>query len=160
RPEVLPVGPTDGLSGVDSRRVTLQGDWRRVLISPGGVRFEPFIDARADVYSISDLPTLGGLDNETITRSRATAGLDVSYPLIKRLGSGADLIVEPLVQVSVATEADLDPRVPYEDAQTFELDETSLFRVDRLPGYDAYEGGARLTAGARTTIRWDEVRTA
>lgn len=160
RPEIIPVGPTAGLSGVDTRRATLQADWRRVFISPGGVRFEPFIDARADVYSISDLPTLAGLDDETITRSRATAGIDISYPLIKRLGSGADLIVEPLMQVSVATKADLDPRIPVEDVQTFELDETSLFRVDRLPGYDVYEGGARLTAGARTTIRWDEVRTA
>jgi LPS-assembly protein len=100
------------------------------------------------------------MDDASITRSRVTAGLDVSYPLIKRLGAGADVIVEPLAQLSVSNRAKLDPRIPIEDTQTFELDETSLFRVDRLPGYDAYEGGARLTAGARTTLRWDEGRTA
>lgn len=160
RPEYAVLGSTDGLSGVDSRRVTLQGDWRRVFISPGGVRFEPFLDTRADFYSISDLPTIAGMDDATITRSRVTAGIDVSYPLIKRLGAGADLIVEPLAQLSVSNKPNLDPRIPLEDTQTFELDETSLFRVDRLPGYDAYEGGARLTAGARTTLRWDEGRTA
>ncbi|MDB5420271.1 MAG: Organic solvent tolerance protein, partial [Brevundimonas sp.] len=160
RPEYVAVGPTAGLSGVDSRRVTLQGDWRRVFISPGGVRFEPFVDTRADFYSVSDLPTIAGMDDATITRSRVTAGIDVSYPLIKRLGAGADLIIEPLAQLSVSNKPNLDPRIPFEDTQTFELDETSLFRVDRLPGYDAYEGGARLTAGARTTLRWDEGRTA
>lgn len=160
RPEYAMFGSVAGLSGVDSRRVTLQGDWRRVLISPGGVRFEPFLDTRADFYAISDLPTFAGMDDASITRSRVTAGLDVSYPLIKRLGAGADVIVEPLAQLSMSNRAKLDPRIPIEDTQTFELDETSLFRVDRLPGYDAYEGGARLTAGARTTLRWDEGRTA
>ena len=160
RPEYVALGPTDGLSGVDSRRVTLQADWRRVFVSPGGVRFEPFVDTRADFYSVSDLPTIAGMADATVTRSRVTAGVDVSYPLIKRLSATSDIIIEPLAQLSVSNKADLDPRIPFEDTQTFELDETSLFRVDRLPGYDAYEGGARLTAGARTTLRWDEGRTA
>ncbi|CAN5424124.1 LPS-assembly protein LptD [soil metagenome] len=160
RPEVVAVGPTAGLGGVDSRRVTLQSDWRRVFVSPGGVRFEPFIDTRADFYAVSDLPPMLGEDNATITRGRATAGIDVSYPLIRRLSATSDIIVEPLAQLSISNKPNLDSRIPIEDGQTFELDETSLFRVDRLPGYDAYEGGARLTAGARATLRWDEGRTA
>ena len=47
--------------------------------------------------------------------------------------------------------------IPFE---TIELDESSLFRIDRFPGYDLYEGGARLTAGARATLRWSEGRKA
>jgi LPS-assembly protein len=160
RPEILPTGPTAGLSGVDSRRVTLQGEWRRAFISPAGVRYEPFVDLRADFYSVSDLPPMLGEDNASLSRGRATAGLDVSYPLVKRLKGDALLILEPLAQVSVSNKADLDPRIPIEDTQTFELDETSLFRIDRLPGYDFYEGGARFTAGARMTLTWDETRRA
>ena len=160
RPQVVATGPTAGLSGVDSRRITLQGDWRRVFITPGGVRVEPFVDARFDAYAIADLPPMMGLDDASITRGRATAGVDVSYPLIRRLSATSDLILEPLAQLSISNKASLDPRIPIEDTQTFELDQSSLFRVDRLPGYDLYEGGARLTAGARATLRWDEVRTA
>jgi len=147
-------------NGVDSQRVTLQGDWRRVFISPGGVRYEPFVDARSDFYAVSDLPPILSLETETLTRARLTGGIDVSYPLIRRLSATSDIIVEPLAQLSVSNKPDLDPRIPIEDTQTFELDETSLYRVDRLPGYDVYEGGARLTAGMRTTLRWDEGRTA
>ncbi|CAN5162293.1 LPS-assembly protein LptD [soil metagenome] len=163
----LPVLRLDGLAalptttgGVDSRRVTFQTDWRRVFISPGGVRYEPFIDARADFYAVSDLPAILGSEDTTITRGRVTAGIDVSYPLIRRISATSDLILEPLAQLSVANKPDLDRRIPNEDSQTFELDETSLFRVDRIPGYDLYEGGARLTAGARATLRWDQGRTA
>lgn len=160
RPEIIPTGSTLGLPGVDSRRITGQAEWRKTMISPIGVRWEPFVDVRADLYSISDLPPLLGLDDEVIGRSRATAGMDVSYPLIKRLGEGADLILEPMAQISVSTRSDLDPRIPIEDGHTLELDETSLFSIDRFPGYDLYEGGARFTAGARATLRWDEGRQA
>src|SRR5690606_4899513 len=55
---------------------------------------------------------------------------------------------------------ELDPRIPNEDSQTLELDESSLFRTDRFPGYDLLEGGLRLTAGARATLRWGRGRQA
>ncbi len=160
RPEIIPVGSTLGLPGVDSRRVSGQAEWRRTLISLNGVRWEPFVDVRADLYSVSDLPPLTGLPEEAITRGRATAGLDLGYPLIRRVGPRADLILEPMAQLSISTDPDLDTRVPVEDSQTLELDESSLFRIDRFPGYDLYEGGVRVTAGVRATLRWNEGRQA
>lgn len=159
RPTVIPATPTADMPGVDSRRITGQADWRRVVTSAAGVRWEPFVDLRADVYSIGDLPGFAGDDTDTIARGRATAGLDISYPLIRQF-SGGDLIVEPVVQMSISTDADLDPRIPNEDSQTLELAESSLFRIDRFPGYDLYEGGLRLTAGTRATLHWDEGRQA
>ena len=160
RPEIIPVGPALGLPGVDSRRISGQAEWRRTLISPLGVRWEPFIDVRADLYSVGDLPPMLGQDEVMISRGRATAGLDISYPLFRRVGPGANLIVEPAAQFSASTTPDLDPRIPIEDSQTLELDESSLFRTDRFPGYDLYEGGPRLTIGARASLRWDEGRQA
>ena len=160
RPEVIPPGPVAGLPGVDTRRVTGEAEWRRTLISPLGVRWEPFIDLRTDLYSVEDLPPMMGLEDGAITRGRATAGLDISYPLFRRVGPGADLILEPSAQLSASTRSDLDPRIPVEDSQTLELDETSLFQIDRFPGYDLYEGGLRLTVGGRATLRWNEGRQA
>ena len=160
RPQAIPAGPTAGLPGVDSRRISGQAEWRRALISPLGVRWEPFVDVRADLYSIGDLPPMLGLEAEAFSRGRATAGIDVSYPLIRRMGGDADLILEPMAQLSISTDPDLDPRIPNEDSQTLELDESSLFRIDRFPGYDLVEGGLRLTAGARATFRWGQGRQA
>ena len=160
RPELLPTS-TVGVGGVDTRRVTGQFEWRRALISPLGVRWEPFVDGRADVYSVGDLPPVLGVDPDdaTLSRTRLSAGVDVSYPLIRRTAE-ADIILEPVAQLSVSTAPDLDPRIPNEDAQIVELDESSLFRMDRFSGYDLLEGGARFTAGGRATIRWAEGRSA
>jgi LPS-assembly protein len=158
-PEILP-SAVDDLAGVDSRRITGQLEWRRALIAPNGMRWEPFVDARVDAYSIADLPPMLGVEeDETLSRTRLSAGIDVSYPLVKRTAN-ADIILEPVAQLSVSTDPDLDPRIPNEDSQTVELDETSLFRMDRFPGYDLVEGGVRFTAGGRATIRWAENRSA
>lgn len=160
RPEFIPPPPTDDLPGVDSRRTTAQLEWRRPLISAMGLRWEPFVDARLDAYSIDDLPPMMGVEDATVTRSRATAGVDVTYPLIRRLSSSADIVLEPMAQISVSTASDLDPRIPNEDSQQVELDASTLFRVDRFPGFDLYEGGARFTAGGRATMNWGEGRSA
>ncbi|MGX5635439.1 LPS-assembly protein LptD [Brevundimonas diminuta ATCC 11568] len=159
-PELIPGGSTDGLPGVDSRRITGQAEWRRAMISPIGIRWEPFVDLRADVYSVDDLPPAMGVENDIYTRTRASAGVDVSYPLYRRLSASSDLILEPMAQVSISNKADLDRRIPNEDSQITELDHLSLFRMDRFPGYDLLEGGLRFTAGARATLHWDEVRSA
>ncbi|WP_240387264.1 LPS-assembly protein LptD [Brevundimonas naejangsanensis] len=159
-PELIPPGPTEGLPGVDSRRVTGQAEWRRTLISPLGVRWEPFVDLRADFYSVGDLPPSLGIDDVNHARARTSAGVDISYPLYRRLSASSDLILEPMAQLSISNKADLDPRIPNEDSQVTELDHLSLFRIDRFPGYDLLEGGLRFTAGARATLRWDEVRSA
>ncbi len=149
-----------GVPGVDSRRLTLQGEWRRVLFAPMGLRYEPFVDARLDAYSISDLPTtLGGDVDVTVTRGRVAAGLDVSYPLIRRF-EDADLTIEPMAQFVAATRADNDPRIPNEDSQAVDLEEATLFRMDRFAGRDLMEGGLRMTLGARATLRWDNGRNA
>lgn len=143
---------TPGLPGVDSRRASARFDWRRPRITSWGLRWEPFLTGRADAYSISDLgPTA---DDETVTRSHATVGLDLRYPLIRQFDNGADVVLEPMLQVSASPDAELDPRVPNEDSQFIDLDQETLFRDDRFPGWDRYEGGVRVTAGGRATVRW------
>lgn len=160
-PEAIPPGDPPyadpAYPGVDSRRVSLEMDWRRALIAPVGLRYEPFLNARFDAYSVEDLP-LG--DDGTYTRAHVTAGLDVSFPLIRRFANGSDLILEPMVQVAVSPSADLDPNIPNEDSHVVELEESTLFRADRFPGFDLFEGGARLTLGGRATYNWDGGRHA
>lgn len=157
-PDYLVSGPTDGLPGVDSRRASAELDWRRVITTRGGLRLESFAVARGDVYSISELTP--GAEDETVARAHATLGLDVRYPLIRRFAGGSSLTLEPMAQIALSPDADIDPRVPNEDSQYLELDETTLFQENKFPGYDLYEGGARLSLGGRARYEWDTGRYA
>lgn len=142
--------------GVDSRRATVQAEWRSSLFTPQGLRLDPFLSVRGDYYSLSDLAA--GKD-ASIGRSLATAGLEARYPLARRAGE-ATVVVEPIAQLVASPRRRPDPRIPNEDSQSLAFDESDLFRPDRFSGFDLYESGARLNVGARATVTWDDGRWA
>ncbi len=162
--------PAVRLPGLDSARVTGEADWRRTFTSVGGLRVEPFANVRADAYRIQDILTGVGsaTRKDEMTRALATGGVDISYPLFRRVGS-ASVILEPLAQVVASPNAkqvvigrDAAGEAIYlnEDSVAFEFDETTLFRPNKFPGYDLYEDGVRLNVAGRASVTWDDGRRA
>lgn len=144
--------------GIDTRRATLEADWRRSITTDGGVRIEPFLFARGDVYSVSDLPA-GPLVDGNASRGIATAGVDISWPFI-RVDGGTTTVVEPIIQIALSPDTRRDPLIQNEDSLGFEFDYTNLFAVQRFPGFDLYEGGQRVNVGVRTSFDWGGGRNA
>ena len=142
-------------AGADSRRATAEADWRRAFTLNSGFRLEPFTLVRGDAYSIGGehLAATDTWRTGEYGRGYATAGIDISYPLIRPLGGGA-LLVEPLAQLVVSNESDRSEEIPNEDSLSFEFDETTLFEANKFPGFDRFEGGLRLNTGVRTTATW------
>lgn len=163
------VGDVAGLrtAGLDSRRATGELDWRASWTSTStGLRVEPFALARADAYSLSDLP--GGVGNKGISRALAVLGADVSLPMYRRVGD-ATVVLEPLLQfaaspdakqIVVGTDSAGAPIYLNEDSIAFEFDETTLFRANKFPGFDRFEDGVRINAAGRASILWDDGRRA
>jgi LPS-assembly protein len=156
--------------GINSRRLTGELDWRRAITTAAGLRVEPFVDLRADGYSLNDIPTgvKGGLRSQNTSRGLAVAGANISYPLYRRWDQAA-VVLEPLAQVAVSPGAHQvvigrdsagQPIYFNEDSIAFEFDETTLFRPDKFPGYDLYEDGARLNVAGRASVLWDDGRQA
>ena len=143
--------------GIDSRRATLQGDWRRSLTLSNGLRVEPFLSARADLFNVAH-SQVGSL-NSTVGRVFGTLGANLSYPLIRQVGP-VSYIFEPLAQIAISPNTKQDPRIPNEDSTVFEFDETNLFQTNRSPGFDLYQGGQSLTLAGRATAMLDDGRSA
>ncbi|MDP3174743.1 MAG: LPS assembly protein LptD, partial [Phenylobacterium sp.] len=155
-------------AGVDSRRVTAAADWRSSFTSSGGLRVEPFANVRLDGYSLGDLPSGVRTSSSSVSRGLAVAGADITWPFVRRL-SDATVVLEPIAQIALSPSArriivgrtaagapiDLD-----EDSLAFEFDESNLFRANKFPGFDLYEDGVRLNAGARASVLWDDGRRA
>jgi LPS-assembly protein len=137
--------------GVDSRRASAETDWRRTFTFSNGMRAEPFVQARADAYSISDPFAIN--KHTTFARGVATVGTDFSYPFIRQRG-GSTIILEPLVQLAASPNYHPNPNVPNEDSVALEFDSTNLFSTNRFPGYDLYEGGRRANVGGRASFNW------
>jgi LPS-assembly protein len=153
-----------GDPGIDSGRASAELDWRSNYTFASGLRVSPFVDARADLYRITDLPD-GGAKNAT--RGVGAAGVDVSWPFFRRDGDRT-IILEPLAQVALSPDVHQivigqDSHGPIyfnEDSLSLTYDETNLFRVNKFSGFDLYEGGQRLNLGGRATVVYDDGRHA
>jgi LPS-assembly protein len=139
------------LPGTDSRRATGEVDWRGVYTLRSGIRIEPFLNGRVDVYHLSDVPP--DFTSKSVGRLLGDAGVDLSYPLIKTTGS-ATIVLEPLLEGIAAPDAKPNTEVPNLDSAHFVFDETNLFDPNRAPGFDIYDSGMRLNVGGRATVDW------
>jgi LPS-assembly protein len=139
--------------GDDSRRATLGADWRSSYTLYNGIRLEPFLEGRGDLYNVADIAP-GDTGLHTTGRLLGTAGLDASWPFYRRSGD-LTVVLEPLAQLAISPRATINPYIPNEDSQVIDFDETNLFEANKSPGFDYYEGGARANVGGRVTLRWD-----
>ncbi len=156
-----------GTNGVDSQRGSVNADWRSNITLKSGVRVSPFVQARGDAYRITQIP--GTDSTQTYSRALGVTGVDLSYPLMKPLKNGS-IVLEPLAQIAVGSDSRSVPVVVgtsgtttylyNEDSTSFEFDETNLFRANKSPGFDLYEGGQRLNVGGRATVTYDDGRGA
>jgi LPS-assembly protein len=74
------------------------------------------------------------------------AAVDVEWPFAGSFLGGVQTI-SPRVQF-VASHATANATIPNEDSRAVDLEESNLFALNRFPGFDRWEGGARITYGA------------
>ncbi len=78
-------------------------------------------------------------------RGIAAAALEIRWPLIGPALGGVQRLT-PRVQF-VASPETRNLQVPNEDSRAIELDDSNIFSLNRFPGYDRWEDGARITYG-------------
>ncbi len=143
---------SDGVTGYDTSRLSAGASWYGDMTTRGGLKWGPFFDFRHDYYKVTNLDAKG-LEGE-VNRDLATAGFNLSYPLFKKF-KGFTAIIEPTAQFAVSPDAKTNAYLPTEDSRSFEFDETTLFSVNKSPGFDIYESGARLNLGIRSEVNFD-----
>lgn len=135
----------------DATRVVSELEWRRRLVTHGGLVATPFAVMRADATTVRNLPSpnvpSGLYKDETTGRLLPTAGLDLRMPFI-RTDSFAQHVVTPVVQIITSSNETKANRFSNEDAVTVNLDHTNIFLSDRFTGKDRFEGGTRANIGA------------
>lgn len=139
---------TPGVFEGSTGRVSVSGTWRNDVVFGPGMVFSPFGQVRADAYHIETAED----EYETFTRGLAMGGAEISWPFM-RPGERFDMIVEPVLMASVATDDPTAPLNVNEDSLAFELDDSNLFRPNAAPNYDLWEPGGRVSAGVRATAR-------
>lgn len=79
------------------------------------------------------------------TRAIALGAVDIEWPFIGKAFGGTQVFT-PRVQL-VASPPIRNLAIPNEDARAIDLEDSNLFALNRFPGYDRIEDGARITYG-------------
>ncbi|MEZ5681884.1 MAG: LPS assembly protein LptD [Erythrobacter sp.] len=85
------------------------------------------------------------------TRGVALGAVDVHWPFVGE-AFGGEQVLTPRVQL-VATPPIKNLAIPNEDARAIDLEDSNLFALNRFPGYDRVEDGARVTYGFDWQLR-------
>ncbi|MCZ6720461.1 MAG: LPS assembly protein LptD, partial [Proteobacteria bacterium] len=136
-----------------SRRLSLEGGWRYSSIGSVGDVYSFSASLRGDLYSVEGVidpnnPRRDPFDGVT-GRVVPQAIFEWRYPLIARQGAYRQ-VIEPVIEAIVSPYGGNSEKIPNEDSQDFEFNDTNLFSSNRFTGLDRIEGGPRANYG----IRW------
>jgi LPS-assembly protein len=140
--------------GQDTQRAFAAARWDRRSITPLGQELILTGYLRGDIYHANDtaltpVPAYRGLEGWS-GRGIAAAAAELRWPFVGEFMGGTQQLT-PRLQI-VASPPTKNLRIPNEDARAIELEDSNLFALNRFPGYDRWEDGARLTYGADWAI--------
>lgn len=126
--------------GRDITRASVDMGWRGTTVLTNGMVLAALGELAMDSYTIAQDSTVAS----PVTRVVPSAAVELRWPMIRQ-GAGFTQTLEPVVQVAWSEK---DPQIlPNEDSILNELDEASLFDINRFSGRDRFEGGARANIG-------------
>ncbi|MSP49760.1 MAG: LPS-assembly protein LptD [Alphaproteobacteria bacterium] len=138
--------------GADSNRLAMTGGWTL-----------PYTSRSGEIYTLSTLLYTGGywtadvadpnrpggnFEDGFVGRAVPQMKFEWRYPWIRRDGR-VRTIFEPIVDVVASPIGGNPERIPNEDSQVFELDETNLFQANRFGGFDRVSTGQRFDYGMK-----------
>lgn len=127
-------------------RVSLDLDWRRDAVLPGGVLGAVGLNLGLDHFRLSDT---GGAFGGQVSRVTPNVMAELRWPLVRSDGNGVRHVIEPVAQVIWGR--DRLAGLPVEAGRMPEFDEGNLFGLNRFPGAESREAGLRANLGATWT---------
>lgn len=131
--------------GRDVSRVSLRLDYRRNWVLPIGIVGTALGEVTADAYTVGQDAVFGG----NTARLHGGAAVELRWPWAKAGSRGAGHVIEPVVQFVWSPKG--TETLENEDSALVEFDEGNLFSLNRSPGSDLTERGARVNLGVGYT---------
>ena len=139
--------------GTDSRRLSLKAGWQLPYTSSIGEVYTLSFGLQGDGYLVDDFidPGTGARRDGLTGRLFPQAALEWRFPFVREDGNWREFI-EPVAALVVAPNGGNPGKIPNEDSQNFEFDDTNLFSLNRFPGLDRVDGGQRVVYGLKGGI--------
>jgi LPS-assembly protein len=135
-------------TGQDTQRAFASAKWSLRKLTSMGQEITLTALVRGDIYH-SDQNALSNPAYSGVPgwqgRGIAIGAIDEKWPFVGAFAAGTQVFT-PRIQF-VASPPIRNLSIPNEDARAIELEDSNLFSLNRFPGYDRVEDGARVTYG-------------
>lgn len=145
--------------GPDSNRLTATSGWTLPYTASTGEVYTLSAMLYTDGYWTADVadPSLPGqtFNDGFVGRVMPQLRFEYRYPWVRRDGA-IRTVLEPIGALVAGTVGGNSDRIPNEDSQAFELDETNLFAANRFGGVDRVSSGQRVDYGLKLGLYGDQ----
>ncbi len=134
--------------GTNVRRLSVRPGWELPFFDPLGSAYNLSFKLLLDGYHVDEVTRGNEEDdfNGFVGRAVPQAKFDWRYPLVRTRGT-VDQVLEPIASIIYSPNGGNSNKIPNEDSQELELDDTNLFSANRFSGIDRVEGGLRAGYG-------------
>jgi LPS-assembly protein len=134
--------------GTNTGRVSAIPGYSVPFALPEGIMGTARVELIAAAYNATrlyDQPNYSTLDGANTGRVQPYGAVFLHWPFIRASSFGSQ-IIEPEVQLVASPEVGISQnyRIPNEDSLDLEYSDANLFDLNRYPGIDRLEGGARV----------------
>lgn len=131
-----------------SQRLSMINSWNLPYTSPFGEKYRLSASLKSDLYYVdnytnSDDKTFSG----AVARIFPQIGLEWRLPFIRASETSRQIVEPVIVAVAAPNGGNKADKIPNEDSQDIELDDTNILSLDRYAGYDRNDSGSRISYG-------------
>ena len=134
-----------------SHRMTMINSWNLPYTSPYGEKYRMVASVKSDLYYIDNyVNSQNEKFDGTVARIFPQLGLEWRLPFVRATETSRQILEPVVVAVAAPNGGNKADKIPNEDSQDVELDDTNILDLDRYAGYDRNDTGSRISYG----INW------
>ena len=131
-----------------AQRFTMINSWNLPYTSPYGEKYKLVASVKSDAYYVDNYlnpndETYSGV----VGRVFPQIGLEWRLPFVKATETSRHIIEPVVVAVAAPNGGNKEDKIPNEDSQDIEFDDTNILSLDRYAGYDRNDTGSRVSYG-------------
>ncbi len=132
----------------NTQRFSMINSWVLPYTSPYGEKYRMVASVKSDLYYVDNYINPEGEEfTGGVARVFPQLGLEWKLPFIRASETSRQILEPTVVAVLAPNDSNKTDKIPNEDSQDFELDDSNVLDIDRYAGYDRNDTGSRISYG-------------
>ena len=132
----------------NTQRFSMINSWILPYTSPYGEKYRMVASVKSDLYYVDNYLNPAGEEfTGGVARVFPQLGLEWKLPFIRASETSRQILEPTIVAVLAPNDSNKTDKIPNEDSQDFELDDSNVLDIDRYAGYDRNDTGSRISYG-------------